>query len=98
MEFGDEMENVPLVWHNDGVLRDEISVIFVFFRAAMGNTERDDRLPAKELKHNSLSVGQRAAVRKSGEAVGADHAVDFCLGLALDFWVERHREEEGIDD
>jgi hypothetical protein len=61
-------------------------------------TERRNLLPPEYFLRKRRHEGEFGLVVKGRQTIGANHAVDFFLGLVLCSRVHQHRKEERQDD
>ena len=77
---------------------DEVAVVVVVLRDGVRDGAHDGRgHPAERFLDDGADVLQGRLVVHGGQAVGADDAVDFLLGFALDFGVQKHGLDETVE-
>ena len=89
---------MPCVREQGRPFRDEVTAVLSVFLRAAGVPKRRDVVPAQTLLEDRIEVRQRRPVLVSGQAVRADHGVEFCLRPLLHVWVQGHGKKECFDD
>ena len=88
---------LPDVAKYDGAFWNAISLVFIFFHHAMGNSKREHVLPTQTLLDDCMNVRQPLCILKIREAIGAYDGPELGLGLSLHFWEKCHCEEECLE-
>lgn len=89
---------MPCVREQGRPFRDEVTAVLGVFLRAAGVPKRRDVVPAQTLLEDRIEVRQRRPVLVSGQAVRADHGVEFCLRPLLHVWVQGHGKKECFDN
>lgn len=90
--------DAPDVVDNTSIFRDKVAVIVVILGYSVGDSTHDGGgHPAEGLLDNSADILEVTLVIHVGETVLANDAINLSLSLLLDFRVEEHSLDEGIE-